>query len=115
MAADGSGAKEFSGPTGGNAYSPDWSPLNDLIIYTRTANQRWLMSRQIDLAAAIEIQLSDHIYPIYDPSFSPDGRWITFCTIQDGNTDIYIMNRSGSSLTRLTEDAGKDFHPAWQP
>jgi len=35
--------------------------------------------------------------------------------MRDGNTEIYVMNSDGSSVTRLTDDPGVDFSPAWSP
>jgi serine/threonine protein kinase len=115
MAADGSSAKEFSTLSGGNAYSPEWSPLGDILVYTQAANQRWLIARQVDNPAAGEFKVTDRIRQIFDPNFSPDGWWLSFSTTVDDNTDIYRIQRNGGDLTRLTDDPGVDFHPAWQP
>jgi eukaryotic-like serine/threonine-protein kinase len=115
MSADGSEAREFSGNANGSAYSPAWSPLDDILIFTRTANQLWLVARQTDNAAAGEFRVNERVRPVYDPGFSPDGWWFSFTSTQDGNTDIYIMQRNGGSLTRLTEDPAADFHPTWRP
>ena len=37
------------------------------------------------------------------PMPSPDGRWIAFQSDRDGDFDIYIMNRYGGQLRRLTQ------------
>jgi Tol biopolymer transport system component len=58
------------------------------------------------------------------PAWSPDGKRIAFVSTRDttnpiddslGNSDVYIMNRNGSELTRLTENLGEDYTPAWAP
>jgi dipeptidyl aminopeptidase/acylaminoacyl peptidase len=50
-----------------------------------------------------------------DPSWSPDGRWITFSSDRDGNSEIYIMHNDGSSQTRLTSNLANDSAPAFSP
>jgi len=40
---------------------------------------------------------------------------IAFASDRDGNLEIYLMDGDGGSQTRLTEDPGEDFSPAWSP
>ena len=40
---------------------------------------------------------------------------IAFATDRDGNFEIYLMDSDGGGQTRLTEDAGEDYQPAWSP
>ena len=39
----------------------------------------------------------------YNPSFSPDGRWILFTSERGGSADIYRAHQDGSGLERLTD------------
>jgi Tol biopolymer transport system component len=45
---------------------------------------------------------------------SPAGK-IAFTSNRDGNPEIYVMNVDGSDVTRLTNDPGWDWWPAWSP
>lgn len=45
------------------------------------------------------------------PDFSPDGRRIVFTSNRDRQGEIYVMNRDGSGVRRLTRRAGDDFAP----
>lgn len=45
------------------------------------------------------------------PSVSPDGKRIAFASNTDGNWEIYVMNRDGSGLLRLTRNAADDGTP----
>ena len=52
----------------------------------------------------------------WSASWSPDGTKLAFGTTRDGNFDIYLMNRDGSSPTRLTSDAERnDAFPVFSP
>jgi TolB protein len=51
------------------------------------------------------------------PAWSPDGTRIAFASTRDGggNTEIYVMNRDGSNLRRLTNHPAADGSPTWSP
>jgi serine/threonine-protein kinase len=42
---------------------------------------------------------------------SPDGKWLALASVFDRQQDLFIMHPDGSGLTRLTDDAARD----WQP
>ncbi len=37
------------------------------------------------------------------------------CSNRDGNTEIYVMNRDGSNVRRLTNNPANDDRPTWSP
>jgi TolB protein len=50
------------------------------------------------------------------PAWSPDGSKLAFCTSRDGgNAEIYVMNRDGGGLQRLTTHPSIDTTPTWSP
>lgn len=49
------------------------------------------------------------------PAFSPDGRRIAFCSNRAGTWDLWLVERDGSNLHRLTTDLGEEIAPAWSP
>ena len=51
----------------------------------------------------------------YEPSASPDGTKIAYVSTRSGGTDIFVSNRDGSNVQRLTDDPSYDFDPAWSP
>jgi TolB protein len=51
----------------------------------------------------------------YLPAFSPDGSKIAFTSSRDGNAEIYVMNRDGSGVQRLTNHPASDVTPTWSP
>ena len=51
----------------------------------------------------------------YNPSFSPDGRWILFTSERGGSADIYRAHQDGSGLERLTDAPAFDDQAALSP
>jgi len=51
----------------------------------------------------------------YLPVWSPDGSKIAFTTNRDGNPEIYVMNRDGSGVRRMTNSPQIDVSPTWSP
>jgi TolB protein len=51
------------------------------------------------------------------PSWSPDGSRLCFSSTRDqpGNSELYVMNRDGSNIRRLTNDKAADITPTWSP
>ncbi len=47
------------------------------------------------------------------PAISPDGRRVAVSRIDQGNSDIYILD--GVRSTRLTTDEAEDINPVWSP
>jgi TolB protein len=51
----------------------------------------------------------------YLPAWSPDGTKLAFMSSREGNQEIYVMNRDGSGLRRLTNHPKIDVTPTWSP
>ena len=49
------------------------------------------------------------------PRWSPDGTQLVVTGFNNGFTDLYIVNRDGTGLRRLTNDKYADLHPSWSP
>ncbi len=49
------------------------------------------------------------------PFWSPDGKWILFTSMRDGDKEIYIMDAQGGQVTNITNLPSLDFDPSWQP
>jgi serine/threonine-protein kinase len=46
---------------------------------------------------------------------SPDGQWIAFQSDRDGDFEIYVVNRLGGQLRKLTDNDVLDRIPSWSP
>ena len=49
------------------------------------------------------------------PVWSPDGTRIAFASTRDDNFEIYVANRDGSNVRRLTNHPAADITPTWSP
>jgi TolB protein len=49
------------------------------------------------------------------PSWSPDGRQLTYVSTRYGNAELCVIAVSGGDERRLTNDPALDGHPAWSP
>jgi len=47
--------------------------------------------------------------------WSPDGQKLAFMSPRDGNSELYVVNRDGSGLRRLTNHPASDVTPTWAP
>ena len=49
-----------------------------------------------------------------EPAWSPDGTKLAFASDRDGGPEVYVANRDGSNVVKLT-DKPRSFAPAWAP
>jgi len=59
------------------------------------------------------VKLTDNLAADADPSWAPDGRYISFTSDRSGNQDVYSVGADGLGLTRLTNDSAADFGASW--
>ncbi len=59
--------------------------------------------------------LTDHPADDFDPTWSPDGRFLGYVSNRDGNAEIYVMDTKTKEHRRLTHDPGTDSRPTWSP
>jgi tetratricopeptide (TPR) repeat protein len=95
---------------------PAWTTGGQIIYngcdYTRTPAQCGLFS----LPAAPGLQTPTQLTSFAaDTAPAAHGDQIAFMSDRDGNWEIYLMNRDGSGLKRLTDNAANDGLPCWSP
>lgn len=49
------------------------------------------------------------------PSYSPNGKFITFASDRDSGQQIYVMDSKGLSISRITSEKGSYSKPVWSP
>lgn len=81
---------------------------NDLIVFVH-AEDIWTVPAEGGVAQRITIHDGQERFP----KFSPDGSLIAFTGEYDGNSDVYVMNRYGGDITRVTFHPGYDEVVGW--
>jgi Tol biopolymer transport system component len=98
--------------------NPSWSPDGTRLVFERCCQNGTSDIFSIDLATRTETNLTaSTTHQDFDPVSSPDGTRIAYVSFEvgQGNLDIWVMNADGSAQTRLTQEAGPDLSPDWQP
>jgi len=101
--------------------TPVWSPDSQAIAYTsyRPAGQfgtfqdivvSYITTGTRETPANGSPQRQNYL-----PIYSPDGTRLAFTSNRDGNPEIYVMNRDGSNLRRMTNNPAIDVTPTWSP
>ena len=103
--------------------APAWSPDNQVIAYTS-----WRPSSAGSFGVYQDIILSFITTGVreapaagnpekqnYLAAWSPDGTKLAFTTNRDGNPEIYVMNKEGGGLRRVTNNPAIDVSPTWSP
>ena len=61
-------------------------------------------------------QITDDGYINADPAFSPDGRYLAYQSVRDGQgADIIVLDMETGEERNLTNSPAKDSHPTWSP
>jgi TolB protein len=71
-----------------------------------------------DASGAHPRPLTHHRGPEFDPSWSPDGRWIAYRDSRHGinnNDEIYVINATGHHPRNLTRSPQNEWSPSWSP
>jgi Tol biopolymer transport system component len=106
-----------------NATDPDWSPDGNQIVFAnyREADEQLRDLYVINTDGSALVQLTNTPTINEDaPIWSPDGQKIVFSANEQqeqgiGQRDIFIMNRDGTNVLRVTTHAESDFDPSWSP
>ena len=59
------------------------------------------------------VNLTNHPAQDRVPAWSPNGQWIAFQSLRDGNWEIYVMDADGNNQTRVTNHPDTDAGPVW--
>jgi Tol biopolymer transport system component len=73
----------------------------------------WLQPLEENVPSGPPWRLTDHQGDASQPVFSPDGKWLAYYRIIQGQRDIYTIPALGGRPIRITEDQAADITPAW--
>lgn len=97
--------------------SPRFSPDGKEIVFASWVDDRFDIYK-IDSDGNNLVRLTKDFGSNEEPWFSPDGQFIVFTSQRvisrkSAVQDVYIMNRDGEIIKKLTENYGKTFTPRW--
>ena len=99
----------------GSIFDPDVDPTAEQIVFSSTRHRQTSDIYIKPIGASTMTQLTTD--PAHDvmPTFSPDGRLISFASERSGNWDVYYMDASGGQAVQLTNSPDDELHPTWSP
>jgi len=111
MQADGSDIRRVTFEGSYNT-SPGWSPSGDRIVFSCRRGKNQICMVKPDGSALIQLTENGNNE---DPSFSPDGRYITFSSDREGTKGIYIMRANGEAQKKISPQGMRSYGPKWSP
>lgn len=97
--------------------APRFSPDGKEIVFSSWVDNRFDIYK-IDSTGNNLVRLTKDFGSNEEPWFSPDGQFIVFTSqrvisSKKAEQDLYIMNRDGEIIKKLTNNYGKTFTPRW--
>jgi Tol biopolymer transport system component/DNA-binding winged helix-turn-helix (wHTH) protein len=107
-------------------YVYDWSPDGQRLLVSIERSddhlhEIWLMpvtAGEAHAEPAAQKIISDSGYDLFQPHFSPDGRWIVFEAIRQApkiESILYVMPAGGGPWSRISQGKYWDDKPCWAP
>lgn len=92
--------------------SPSWSPSGDRLVFSCRRGNNQICIVKPDGTGLVQLT---EIGNNEDPSFSPDGRYITFSSDRDKTRGIYIMRANGEAQKKISPKDLRSYGPRWSP
>ena len=97
--------------------APAWSPDADLLAYTsyRSGYPDIILQSIRTMRPPTNPARGSLENHNFLPAWSQDGSKLAFMSNRDGNMEIYVVNRDGTNLRRITNNPSADATPTWSP
>lgn len=94
--------------------SPSWTSDGRSILYS-SFKDRVQTLFLFELYSGREIKFSPRSGRYIGGKVSPDGQTVAATLEIAGNSNLYLLDRSGNVIRRLTDDPGIEVSPSWSP
>ena len=96
------------------AFVPDFSGI--VFVSDRAWGYRlWVQPLRAGQAVGVSVKLTDQPGTVANPAVSPDGRWVAYYRVFEGQRDIWIAPTAGGPAQQFTKNPAADVQPAWSP
>jgi hypothetical protein len=95
--------------TGGPS-SVAWSPDSSELIYAMAGS---LWRQRVD--SAVAQQLTAAAAYDYQPDWSPDGRWVVYCSYRDDAVELWLLDLTSGATRPLTHNGAVNVEPRFSP
>ncbi len=110
---DGQGQRQIT-RLGQVSLSPRISPNNTRIAFSSLSKEGWSI-RMFSMELSRLINFPSGGGTTLSPAWAPDGNRLAFSSSRSGDPEIWIVDANGSNPRRLTNFAGPDVSPVWNP
>jgi Tol biopolymer transport system component len=118
IGSDGSAADDLTSSAGVPDWGPAWSPDGGEIAWNSDPEGRGVLHGYLMRPDGSGVRpLGADVWVEY-PAWSPDGERLAFMgqtPVGGENYEVYVVDRDGGGLRRLTDSPGSDGWPAWAP
>lgn len=96
------------------AFVPDLSAV--VFVSDRSDGYRlWVQPLRAGQAVGVPVKLTDQPGSVANPAVSPDGRWVAYYRVFEGQRDIWIAPTAGGPAQPFTKNLATDVQPTWAP
>ena len=96
------------------AFLPDLSGV--VFVSDRSDGYRlWIQPITAGRAVGESAKLTDQPGSAANPAVSPDGRWVAYYRVLEGERDIWVAPVVGGPAQMFTQNPATDVQPAWSP
>jgi len=93
-----------------------WDAKGEKFVFAGVAKGRPVLTIVDMVRDRTELEIPfNELAEILSPVWSPDGRYIAFCGLAGGVSDLFIYDLQDKIVKQMTRDVFADLQPAWSP